>query len=40
MNFAPGENPPSRDFKLNRKDGFASKVDVVGSSKAGRRMYS
>ena len=30
MNFAPGENPPSRDFKLNKEDGFIATADVVG----------
>ncbi len=39
MNFASGENLPSRDFKLNRKDGFTFTVDVVGG-KAGKRTYS
>lgn len=39
MNFNPGQNSPSRDFRLNREEGFVSAVDVVGGN-AGRRTYS
>lgn len=38
MNFALEENPPNRDFKLNKKNEFTFIADIVGT-KVGKYIH-